>query len=381
MNNACASLPDIDSATALYSPDFSSIKRSMARHAAVFEHRKPDSWPLLLNAKLSQEQEGRIPNPNYLEAVESPGLMLCQQLRGALSAANSGSDAIPSIRANFGTGILMACFGLEQDFSPDKMPWLQHHLTKEQISKLGPDDIKVTGSFAKGLDFMRAFKKMLGGKIPIYCMDTQGPFDLAHLLIGDDLFMELYDDPPFVHHMMELCLQLGIRTHELMKEISGEPMGSHHHSNMLYAENMGIRICEDTTSLISADSIAEFAMPYTARLAKHFGGAWVHYCGRNDNLTKAICEIPEVRGINFGHIPGREHDHPFEKDLELIKNQGKVYVGDWPKRPEEDGASYLRRLHKWASEGCLIPNGNPAVGEGTGLFKTPAEALAFWRSL
>ena len=100
---------------------------------------------------------------------------------------------------------------------------------------------------------------------------------------------------------------------------------------------MGIRICEDTTAIIGADSIEEFAMPYTQRLARHFGGGWVHYCGRNDNLTEAVCRIPEIRAINFGHIPGHEHDHIFEEDMARCLKYGKVYNGDWPRRPEESG--------------------------------------------
>ncbi len=42
-------------------------------------------------------------------------------------------------------------------------------------------------------------------------------------------------------------------------------------------------------------NIDEFALPYTRKLAGYFGGAWVHYCGRNDALTKAVCAAPAVR--------------------------------------------------------------------------------------
>lgn len=381
MNTETATVQNIYETAKLYSPDACVIRTAMRRQANLFKGEKPDAWPLLLNAPLTHEQEAAIPNPDFKEAFDVPESMLCQQLRYALSAANAGADTVPSIRANFGTGILLACLGLEQEILSDKMPWLHQHLDKAQIAKLTLDDIKTEGSFARGLDFMRLFKKVMGDRLPIYCMDTQGPFDLAHLLMGDDLFMELYDDPPFVHHLMELCLALGIRSHELMKSVSGEAMDGQHHSCMLYAENMGVRICEDTTTLISPEAIAEFAMPYTARLARHFGGAWIHYCGRNDNLTRAICEIPEVRAVNFGHIPGREHDHPFEKDMELIKSHGKVYVGVWPRRQGEDGKAYLRRLHFWASQGCLLPNGNAATGNGEGLFRTAKDALDFWRGL
>lgn len=363
----------------LYNPDEERVELAKRRQAAVWRGEKPDLPPVVIGGPLSKEQE-RIPNPNCEEAFHDAGLMLCSQMRGACSAANSGSDAVPSIRVNFGTGILLACFGLEQEVFPDKMPWLREHLDKARISKLTPDDIKIRGSFAKALEYIRFFKATVGDMVPIYCLDTQGPFDLAHLLMGDDLFMEIYDDPKFVHHLMELCLELGIRAHSWAKEAAGEALYKHWHGNQLYAENMGIRICEDTTAIVSPDTIAEFAMPYSRRLAQHFGGAWIHYCGRNDHLTKAVCEMPEVRGINFGFVPGHEQDHQFEQDMELIQGHGKVYFGSWPRRPGEGGAAYLRRMRKWAKEGSLILCSGPQTDKDGG-FKSLSDTLDFWYSL
>ena len=119
-------------------------------------------------------------------------------------------------------------------------------------------------------------------------------------------------------------------------------------------------------------------MPYTRKLASHFGGAWIHYCGRNDWLTEAACSIPEIRGINFGHIPGQEHDHCFADDMQRCATTKKVYWGDWPRLAGESGGQYLERLHHWASQGCLIPSGNAALGENG--FRGVEEALDYWYS-
>lgn len=370
---------DVHELRRLYAPDQGRIRTAMARQAAVWRGEQPDQWPLLLSAPLSQEQQ-RIPSPDLRQAFYDADLMLCSQVRGACAAANSGSDAVPSARGNYGTATILACLGLEQQVFADKMPWLRQHLSKEQLSRLEPQDLKVQGTFGRGLEYMRRHRRVMGGLLPLYCMDTQGPFDLAHLALGDELFYQLHDDPPFVHHLMELCVELGIRAHEWMKEVTGEPSGHLHHGNALYAENMGIRICEDTTAIVSPATIEEFAAPYTRRLAAHFGGAWVHYCGRNDVLSEIICGMPEVRGINFGHIPGREHDHPFAQDMQRCADHRKVYFGSWPRFAGESGGEYLRRLHGWASQGCLITQADAALG-GEGGFGGATEALDFWYSL
>ena len=305
--------------------------------------------------------------------------MLCREVRGACAGANGHSDKIPSIRANLGTGILAACFGLEQITFPDKMPWLTEHFTKEQITKLSPDDIRQRGSFARGLEMMHYFKKIMGDSIPVYVMDTQGPFDLAHLLFGDELFIQLYDDPPFVHHLMNLCLELGIKTHRWMKEAIDEPLTSLHHGNALYSDSFGIRICEDTTVLLSPEHIEEFALAYSRRLASEFGGAWVHYCGYHEGLTDSILSYPEFKVLNFGHIPGHEQEIDFYKNMEKFEKAGKINFNSWPKFPDESPEECLIRQHKFAAQGTLAPiywSWDEFLQ-----FDSTADVLNFWHGL
>ncbi|MEA2013545.1 MAG: uroporphyrinogen decarboxylase family protein [Verrucomicrobiota bacterium] len=368
---------DISKLQNLYQPNNERIELAKRRQKAVWEGNKPDAWPIIINGTLTRDQQ-EIPAANYKEAFYSDEMMLCAQMRSACASGNSNSDSIPSIRSNLGTGICLSLLGLSQDVFSDKMPWLREHLTLEQVAKVTPEDIVIQGDFERGLRQMNFFMEVMGDSIPVYCMDTQGPFDIAHLMMGDNIFYLMHDDPSLVHHIMNIALEIGIKAHRWMKEQSGEPMGENYHDNSLYAENMGIRICEDTSAIIGADDQAEFALPYTKKLASYFGGAWVHYCGRNDSLTKSILEIEEVRGINFGHIPGHEHDHPFEEDMENILQHGKVYYGRWPYRPGEDSKKYLKRIHRWASQGALIPCVNMKLD---GSLKEIGDVLDFWYSL
>jgi uroporphyrinogen-III decarboxylase len=371
---------DIKQLRELYRPDMSRINLAKKRQNAVWAGKKPDKWPLLLAGELTGDQKS-IPQYDLQQAFYNADYMLCNNVREACRFANGNSDIVPSMRANMGTGILMACIGLEQDIFPDKMPWFQKHLSREEVKKLEADDIKIQGSFAMALNHMRRFKEIMGERLPIFCLDTQGPFDLAHLILGDDLFLACYDDPPFVHHLLAFCLELGTKAHMWVKEVIDEPVSTQYHGT-IYAENMGIRICEDTTALLGPELIQEFAVPYTRKLAQTFGGAWVHYCGRNDHLTKAICQIPEIRGINFGHIPGHVHDHPFEEDMQRIADAGLVYKGSWPPFDEEKPQHYLKRIHSWASQECCILEclwPNQLLGENG--FGSHEEILDFWYSL
>ncbi len=369
---------DLEAIGGLFAADPERVALARRRQAAVWAGQRPDRWPIVFSAPLTAAQQA-IPAPDLEQAFWDPEMMLCAQLRAACSVANATADGVPSIRGNYGVGVLLSCLGLSQEVFPDRMPWPRQHFTRAQIARLTPDDIRVQGTFAQGLEFMRLARHVMGDRLAVYCMDTQGPLDLAHLLLGDDFFFLLYDDRELAHHVLELALALGIRAHAWMKEISGEPPGQMHHSNALYAANMGIRICEDTTAIIGPAAVDEFAVPYTVRLARHFGGAWLHYCGRSDYLTRVACALPEIRGLNFGHIPGREHDHVFAEDMQRCLDSGTVYFGAWPRRPGESGCAYLRRLHEWARLGCLIPAGDAALGADG--FPDVAAALEYWYSL
>ena len=366
------------------------------RQVAFWNGEKPDAWPIMFTAPLTEEQE-RLPESNYQEAFYDADLMLYSQLRGACAVINARSDAVPSIRANLGTAVALSCIGLKQMVFTDKMPWLQEHLTREEVSRLEPDDVKIQGDFERGTKYMRYFQEVLKKRIPAYCMDSQGPMDLAHLIAGDDIFYAFYDDPPYVHHLLEIALTVGVRAIEWMREVKGEPPDKTHHGNSLYG-NIGVNICEDTSAIIGPEAIDEFSIPYDRRLAQHFGGARVHYCGRSDPLTQALCETPEIRGINFGHIPGKDDLHDFEEEMEKLRVHGKIYYGPWPRKKNESGKDYLKRLHKWSAQGILISRGNAAVAQpfvrGTGkpsdmltnpqdaeLFPDVPSALDYWYSL
>ncbi len=368
---------DISALPDLYDPDREWLENAKRAQAALWRGGKAaGDPPLIVHAHLSPEQEA-IPSYNNLEIFCDADRMLCEELREACRIANAKSSGIPSIRANLGTGICLACIGLEQEVFPDKMPWLQQHLSKEEAGNLQPDDIRPRGSFARGLEMMKRFRRITGDSPAVYCMDTQGPFDLAHLMIGDEIFYLYYDDPELFEHVMEISLEIGIRTHTWMKEINGERKNEMYHRNKLYADSVGIRICEDTTAIVGPELI-EKALEYSQRLARHFGRAWIHYCGRNDHLTAAACQIPEFCGINFGIIPGHEQDHDFDADLSLCRDTGTVYFGNVPMLPGETAANYLRRLHKWATEAVLIPVADAAIGEE---FPDHDSILDYWRSI
>ena len=124
---------DIGSLPERYAADRARIDLAKQRQASVWGGRKPDAWPIIATASLTESQQA-IPDADFREAFYDDELMLCSQVRAACCVANARADGVPSIRANLGTGVCLATLGLAQDVFADKMPWLKDHLTLDGVA-------------------------------------------------------------------------------------------------------------------------------------------------------------------------------------------------------------------------------------------------------
>jgi hypothetical protein len=268
--------------------------------------------------------------------------MLATELAGAVRTAAGGMQAAPSVRANMGCGIFPTLFGIEQVLFEDKMPWVQRHLSKEALQKMGPEDLKLSDEFKAGLEHMDYMTdKLEGSGCGVYPMDLQGPFDTAHLVYGDAIFYDLYDDPEFVHHLLELsCEAIFMGMDECLKHIRGADAGIFHYNNLAMPRSIGgIKTSEDTSTLLSGDHVREFVVPYTTKVLERYGGGYIHYCGRNDHLYREVMDMPLAYGINFGN-PDK---HNMTNVLRDCARADKIYYGSIPEREGETVAGYFKR--------------------------------------
>lgn len=320
-----------------------SLPNGHSRQAAVWRGQEPDFLPLLVES-VGQPWGGQV--FSLPEQLADPDKMLHEALLSAVKQIPVQSDSVLCLRPQFGVGGLATVFGVEYELSATYgSPWVVRPATKEYLSSLEPDALDFERSLVPRMcRFLERFRAQLDGRLEVYLPDTQGPFDIAHLARGHDLFTDLHDDPPFVHHLMELATEVYVRATRMLKAAAGEPPDAGHHSGCIYMEKCGVRLCDDSGSLLSPRLLVEFVLPYHRRALAAFGGGWVHWCGYRRHMVDAYLPLPEVRGINIGHMGQCD---PAEV-LPRVAEAGKVYVGNWPRPPgqslEEYFASLLRCL-------------------------------------
>ena len=317
-------------------------QESLIRQEKIWKNERVDRIPLLLRPLRIKETDD-FPRYNFRECFYDKKKMLLQQLLYVLPVIKANSDAVPSIRVNLGTVLVPSVFGLRIKVMKDTLPWISSHLDKRQLSDMEIDDltpVRERGLLPKAVEYIKYFKSIVGKSCKIYLPDTQGPFDIAHLVRGNDIFTDAYDDTPFFHHLMELSTFVYIEACRLFKEVIGEPFDSGFHTYGFYMGNCGVRVSEDSTVMVSTKMTEELIMPYLEKAIKPFGGGWVHFCGNGSHLIDLYLGSEHVKGINFGNP---EMYDP-EKIMPIMDKYSKVYAGIWPREKEESKYAYLSRI-------------------------------------
>jgi len=361
----------LDDLLELIQPDPQILADGRRRMADLFHDRATDSLPIIFSTPAPED--GIAWNKDMRRHVEDPDTMLYDQVAGLIGWARAGSDAQLAIRANTGTGTLCTAAGCEQLLSEFGLPWTTH-VGREAIQTFNPSNIAELGVLPRVRELYAYFRARLPERIGFYIADTQSPFDLAHLLYGDAIFYDMFDDPEFVHLLMKKATALYIAGSRLMKAWISEQADGGCHGG-LWMANGGVRVCEDTATLLSPELIEQFVVPYRDAGVAPFGGGWVHYCGDNAALYRTLLRAPQVRGINFGN-PER---HDFSRVLPELIEEGKFYFGNPPRQEDETLEAYFHRVIGYtggAKKGLIFV---PELRDDEP--KAPARVLDLWRAL
>ena len=332
-------------------------KTAIKRQSELWSNYRTDTPPILLHTQEPEDFKGFPKAFDYEEIQFDNEKMLYNGLKSAITTAG---DSVPSIRANKGCGIYPSLLSVNSTYFKDKMPWVLRHLSKKQLSVIEPDQIQPSDEFKRGLETMVYMADALKGTdCKLYPLDLQGPIDTAHIVYGDDFFYDLYDDPAFIHHLLNLSTQAIIKGCEQVVSLlestgntrSGNFQFIAHYNNLIMPlEKGGIKFSEDTTTLLNPDQIDEYAIPYLQQLLNRFNGGYVHYCGKNNHLYRRVMETDNVYGINFGN--------PEMHDMKAVLTDcavcDKIYYGNLNQAfSYDDIYDYFYKCLKYSKNGPI----------------------------
>jgi hypothetical protein len=354
--------------------DFSRHGPGVARRAQCHEQFWTGAGPSLL--LLPRRHQALYDLDGYAARFEDPARMFEFELRRAREIADWPTDGIPTVRPSLGTVFVPACVGQAFQLRPGAMPWPGPPLTREEIRARRGTELSGAELMRRALTFYSLARDE--ADVCAYHADTQGVFDIAHLLYGTEVFADLAGDGgrPWVRELLELSLGWYVDASRVLKEAIGEPAAEmvHGHGTEqgLYFPTAGVRISEDTATLLSPEMIERDLLPFMERSASPFGGAFVHYCGKHDFLFRLLCEQPWCRAIDLGNP--EMYDLP--ELLRICAETETVFHSRVAPEPDEGWREYGKRVGRAVAESgarCVIratvfPEERGAAEEMLGLF-------------
>jgi len=161
------------------------------RHAAFYLGRFPDI----------EQGEGKPAPP---PPPRTPEERLLDWLKGAAGPLEMLNPISPVRNLGKGTGSLPASFGIrlnpELGFAPEGARPL------DDVLKEGMPDPETSGIFPEMREDIDATKALTPDWVEIALPDMQGPFNIAHMVLGDDAFIAPLTEPDHVAgHRLLYC--------------------------------------------------------------------------------------------------------------------------------------------------------------------------------
>ncbi len=279
-------------------------------------HRRALNWEpverLPVIVALSEPRDLCFTPYPHKEVFRDPEKMLFNELVYAFNTNIASRDVLDddlpcTIRANFGTVLIASMFGTCVEQVYDNPPWIKHHNDNTSLEKLldyDPLDFS-QGWCPYAVERCQFYQSVLSDYpelkqlIQVVLPDLQGPFDNLELVVGSNVFAELYTNEDLVSQALQAMAtaQIGF-AHHLKPYLSDRSDTlSHQHATMIKGR---ILLRNDSVIMMSPEMYRSLVAPHDERVLRELGGGGVHSCGKADAHVPAFLELPSIRCLDLG---------------------------------------------------------------------------------
>jgi hypothetical protein len=236
--------------------------------------------------------------PCWEERLSDPMVMLKSELDSLQPHFEISDDRVPTVRVQFGTAQPASAYGCDIYIPPNSLPAAANHVLPriEDAFELEVPDINA-GWYGKLHEWTDKWLDALPEGIEIQHPDIQSAFNTAHLVRGNDIFLDFYDNPEaldaFLSNVTDFMVKI---THLLKSKISDDTEYFYDYGAMWKGT---ARISNCTMQLLPPDFYIEFVKKHDARFFDEIGGGRVHYCGNSREMARSFMELDNVCGCDF----------------------------------------------------------------------------------
>ena len=216
-----------------------------------------------------------------------PGLALGQ--RGA------GDGPIDLLTGTHGTCTVAAIYGVPLIYAPDNWPCSgPSPLSEAELARLEPPDLSRNPhieNLLTQLDWIESRE----GRIDGY-LNWQGVLNNAHRLRGEELFIDLVEEPERCRHLFACVCETMIQGIRLLNARQAR-RGDHPRA----AAPRFVTVSNCLVNLVSPEVYRELLLPFDQKLAAVYGCIGIHNCAWNATpYLAAYSRVPGVGYIDMG---------------------------------------------------------------------------------
>jgi len=225
-------------------------------------------------------------------------------------------DMLNPVRTDFGsgsgTGTLVTLFGVPLDPALQNGP--AYTVSIDDVLSMGMPDVPNSGLMPEIHDRVNRLKDLVPDDFRISGPDMQGPFNIAHQLVGDEALLAPILGPGKFRRFMDLVTDVWLEAYHVIADWIGPGRAS--------AEPP--RICECSVNLVSRQLYDEFILPCDLRVRETLGPLGIHTCSGPHVFHATLEGIPDVLYTEAGYVEAAEVTAgytPVEMALETIGNR------------------------------------------------------------
>lgn len=298
----------------------------MARYKRLYT--EPEQCMPMLIAEIPVDQ------PEWQERLADPRVMLRAELDALRPHLAVEDDRLPTVRVQFGTAQVAAGFACEAGIPTNNLPTVLHKI--DDIRALAKPAL-TAGWYGRLQEWTQLWQSMLPEGVIIQHPDIQSPCNNAHLIRGNDIFLDFYDDPAALGALLDLVTDYMLELVPWLKCMISTDREWFADWGMLW--NGAARLSNCSMQMISAELYREYVLPRDRRLLAGIGGGRIHYCGTAGDCIRDFCRIPELSGLYVDL-----HHHDLWALAEMLPPQvvlssaissempayRRLLAGDWP---------------------------------------------------
>lgn len=263
--------------------------------AALAGRRRPYSGLALLHLGVPDD-----PGPMYDElelppvvTPTTPAGELAREIVDMLAPLNMLNPVAPCFGLGRGSESLAPSFGIPLNPAAQNAP--AFHKSVAQLLAEPPPDPETSGLLPEIRERIELIKAHVPPTFKIGLPGMQGPFNIAHAILGDEAFTAPYDDAAAFAALLERITTFWMEARRVLLRWIGEDR---------IAPSPGTwRPCitECSCNLVSADFYRQFVLRHDQRLAAAFGAVHIHPCSGPHVFHVTLENLP-VLATEAGHI-------------------------------------------------------------------------------